>query len=548
MTMDERPSRVRNELEIRDEDVRGTMLPVFADRDRSLVDILDRSRGHGERVYLACDGRHITFARHYVMVARLATVLRDEYGVQPGDRVAISAANSAEWVITFWATVSLGAIAVAMNSHWAPAEVAYSCRHVRPTLVVADARRRAKLGEIFAEPGASVSAGIPVLGIETDVADICAGRRTAGAAGADPAECPAVRLDEDAPAVIIYTSGTTGRPKGAVHSHRNVIAARDFYRYNDARASAPGYERRYLMTGPLFHIAALHNIAVPRLDTGETVVISTGRFDVDKVLALIASERVTHWTGVPTMGHRLLEDGNNGGHDLSSLRSFSLGAASTPPAMRERLRVLLPGATSAMTATYGQTECSTAATIATPDQLAANPRSVGGPAVNTEVRICDGTGAPVPDGVEGEVCVRSAGVMLGYWDNPEATARAIDNDGWLHTGDLGVLRNGELEINSRRTDLIIRGGENIYPMEVENALDTHPDVRESIVFGRPSAEYGQEVAAVVVPRQPGSVDVDSLRVHVAGLLAGYKVPSSWTVSTTPLPRNATGKVVRSGFR
>nr|WP_307810787.1 class I adenylate-forming enzyme family protein [Tomitella cavernea] len=526
---------------IREEDVRGARLPVFADRDRSLVDLLERSRGYGDRTYLVCDGRRVGFEEHYRLVSALAVELRDTHGVRPGDRVAILAANGIEWIATFWATVSIGGIAVAMNSHWAAGEIAYGCAHVRPTLIVADARRRERLAEAAAQEPA---ARVPVLRIESDVA---APARTAPAGLA----CPSVRLGEDAPAVVIYTSGTTGRPKGAVHSHRNMIAARDFYRYNDAVAAAAGrapqYDRRYLMTGPLFHIAALHNIAVPRLDNGETAVIYTGRFDADAVLALIAREGVTHWTGVPTMAHRVLDDANSGAHDLSSLRSFSLGAAPTPPAMRAALRELLPQATAAMVATYGQTECSTAATIATPAQLAANPRSVGSAAVNTQVRVCDESGATVPGGVEGEVCVRGAMVMLGYWDNDEATAKAIDADGWLHTGDIGVLRDDELEISSRRTDLIIRGGENIYPVEIEDALDTHPEVTESIVFGRPSAEYGQEVAAVVVLRPDTGATDDVLRSHLAGLLAGYKIPSQWTLTTEPLPRNATGKVVRSAF-
>ncbi|QDQ96136.1 class I adenylate-forming enzyme family protein [Tomitella fengzijianii] len=524
---------------IHGEDVHGRRMPVFADRDRSLVDMLERSRAHGDRVYLVCDGRRVTFAEHYRMVAALAGELRDRYGVGPGDRVGILAANSIEWIVTFWATASLGGIAVAMNSHWAVGEIAYSCGHVRPSVIVADERRRERLAKAAAEWPA---ARVPMLAIESDLVDIGA------APGA--AESPGVRLAEDDPAVIIYTSGTTGKPKGVVHSHRNLIAARDFYRYNDAAAAAAGApqsERRYLMTSPLFHIAALHNVAVPRLDNGETAVIATGRFSVDRVLELIEREDVTHWTGVPTMAHRLLEEGNAAGRDLSSLRSFSLGAAPTPPAMRAALRELLPQATSSMVATYGQTECATAATIATPAQLAANPRSVGRAAVNTQIRVCDDDGVTVPDGVEGEVCVRGAVVMLGYWDDPEATARTIDGDGWLHTGDIGVLRDGELEINSRRSDLIIRGGENIYPVEVEDALDTHPGVAESIVFGSPSAEYGQEVAVVVVLRDGAEADHDALRTHLAGLVAGYKIPSSWTVSTEPLPRNATGKVVRSAF-
>ncbi|PTR24848.1 acyl-CoA synthetase (AMP-forming)/AMP-acid ligase II [Rhodococcus sp. OK519] len=516
-------------FEIVEEQVRGAAMPVFRNRYRSLHKLLVDSARYGDAEYLVCDDLRLTFIEHLDRVASLASELRSRYGIAEGDRVAILSANNAEWIMTFWAATALGAVTVGMNSLWSAREIAYGVELSEPHLIVADASRRELLGEV----------NVPVLSVEVDIPALSTARP--GAALPEPV------VDEEDPAVILFTSGTTGRPKGATHSQRNMMAAVDFHRFNDALAAEFGRApsgRRFLLATPLFHIAALHNLAVPRLAFGDTAVITTGRFDIDRVLRLIERERLTNWGAVPTMVSRLVEHGDLSAYDLSSLQTISVSSAPSSAALKERLRKALPAAERSLGTTYGLTESSSAATLATAADLAERPDTVGAPVPTMRVEVRDGAGQPVPDGVEGEIYLRGPLVMLGYWNNPEATAASIDDIGWMRTGDLGTMEDGHLRITSRRSDLILRGGENVYPAEVEDVLAEHPEVRECIVLGVEHADLGEEVCAVVVTSNDDAVTVDELQSFMSERIARYKVPSRWILRDEELPRNATGKVKR----
>jgi acyl-CoA synthetase (AMP-forming)/AMP-acid ligase II len=518
-------------FELTRDEVLGAPVTLFANRRRALHDLLAESLQHGERTYIATLEEQITFAEHAAMVASLARALSEEHGVRRGDRVAIAAANTPEWILTFWATVSLGAVCVGFNAWWTARELGYGLEHAEPVLVVADAKRR----ELLA--GSSV----PVIGTE-DV------RRLAAAYPDAP--LPSADVAEDDPAVVLYTSGTSGHPKGATHSHRNLLSVVEYHRLNDAIQAAFGdprdpCDRSYLLAMPLFHIASLHNLAVPRLATGSKVVLHLGSFRVERVMSLVERERVTNWGAVPTMATRLLES-DLAGYDTSSLTAFSLASAPSSPQLKERLRSHLPFA-SALVDSYGLTESSTAVTVASPLDLAEAPGTLGHPIIGVELEVRDPMGEPVPDGVEAEICVRSAYNMLGYWADQEATSRAIREGRWLHTGDLGVRDSaGRISLSSRRSDLIIRGGENVYPAEIEAVLAEHPEVSECVVLGADHPDLGQEVTAVVVPTADARLDdlQERLCAHVGGQLAYFKVPTRWRISSAPLPRNATGKVIR----
>jgi acyl-CoA synthetase (AMP-forming)/AMP-acid ligase II len=523
-------------FELVDEDVRGQRLPVFAHRRAALCDWLVESAAFGPREHLVQGERRLTFASHVAAVASLADVLASEYGVGRGDRVAILAANSPDWVVTFWAAISLGAIAVAGNAWWTAREAEFSLRQARPAVIVADAKR-ARLVEGLA---------VPVLDIASVPALVAARGEVAGGEVA----LREVRPDEDDPAVIVYTSGTTGRPKGAVHSHRNLLAVIEYHRYTDAMAQGiatalgmPAREgpRKFLMSLPLFHIASLHNLALPRLTTGDAIVIDSGRFEVDRVLRLIERERITNWAIVPTMAHRIAEQASAGNYELSSLAALSINSAPSSAALKDRVRAAIPSVQAAIADSYGLTEASTAATVATPMELALHPASVGTPIPSVTVSVRSTDGSPLPEGDEGEIWLRSQFTMLGYWQDPAATAAALTPDGWLRTGDLGSLRDGRLYMATRRGDLILRGGENVYPAEVEAVLDEHPAVVESAVFGVDDADLGQAVAAVVVCE---GVSREELRAFAVERLAYYKVPAQWRLTALRLPRTATGKVVR----
>ncbi|GEM32689.1 fatty acid--CoA ligase [Nocardia neocaledoniensis NBRC 108232] len=521
-------------FELTVEPVLGVPIPVLARRQRSLRELLEHSLGWGERDYLVTEDRRISFAEHAAAAGALATALAERYGVGKGDRVGIFAANGPDWVITFWAAQCLGAIPVGYNAWWAPPEIAYGLDHTTPTVVVADAKRAA----VLAEAGTQT----PVLTMDTDLPALIA-EHGGGA-------IPNTSVAEDDPAVILYTSGTSGRPKGVVHSQRNMVAISDYHRFTDAMlaaftgqapSDAPS-DRRYLVTAPLFHIASLHNLVIPRLRTGAAAVFPHGAFEVGRVLDLVERERVTNWAAVPTMATRLLEH-DVAQHDLSSLSALSLNSAPTSPALLAALRAKMPSAQLSLTTSYGLTESGTAATVATPLDLAVDDASVGRPIFGVEVQIRDADGNPVADGEEGEICIRSAYVMLGYWNDETATKAAIDDERWLRSGDFGTLRDGRLTVSGRRTDLILRGGENVYPTEIENVLSEHPAVSECAVFGVAHPDLGQEVAAVVVA-EPGAVEAEELRAYLAERLAYFKVPARWRITSDMLPRNATGKVTR----
>ncbi|KQY50935.1 class I adenylate-forming enzyme family protein [Nocardioides sp. Root140] len=515
-------------FELHEELVRGVPMQVFRNRHRSLTELLHASEAFGDTDYLVTIEGRVTFAQHHEAVAALATALREEYDVHPGDRVALCGANSTEWIVAFWATVALGAVAVGVNSMWVTDEIAHGLELTEPSVIFADGPRAALIAET----------AVPVLSFETDLAALVERHRGT--------PMPVADVDEDDPAVILFTSGTSGRSKGATHSHRNVLCAVWFHLLNDAVATELGFppsHRRYLLATPLFHIAGLHNLAIARLAVGDTAVLHLGRFDIDAVLRLIEKEGITNWGAVPTMLTRLLEC-DLSAYDLSSLRALSVNSAPSAPVLKERLRVALPVAGAALGTTYGLTESSTGATLATAADLEVDPQSVGTPVVTLQVEVRDAEGRAVPDGVEGEVCLRGPQMMLGYWRNPEATAESEAADGWFRTGDLGCLVDGHLRLSSRRSDLILRGAENVYPAEVENQLALLPDVLECIVLGVPDPDMGQAVAASVVVRPGSQVDEATLRAHLAPRLAKYKTPTVWHIGTEPLPRNATGKVNR----
>ncbi|WP_181065155.1 class I adenylate-forming enzyme family protein [Nocardia nova] len=527
-------------FELVEEEVLGARMPVLRHRRRAVAELLADSVRFGDRDYLVTEDRRLSYREHAAAAAALAAALREEYGVGRGDRVAILAANTVEWVITFWAAQSLGAIAVGLNGWWVPREIEYGLALTEPAVVVVDAKRAKLLADI--------DTAAAVVTMDEDLP-----RLITAHAGAEPT-VPDVA--EDDPAVILFTSGTSGKPKAALHSQRNLLAVTGYFEYTDALAAAftgktlePGapLDLRCLLTSPLFHIASLHNLVVPRLATGSAVIMPQGGFDADRILRLIEKERVTNWGAVPTMASRLLEHGDIGRYDTSSLTAFALASAPSSPAFKQRLREEVPFAADALVDSYGLTECSTAVAVATPADLAESPGTLGRPIISVALEIRDADGTPVPEGVEGEVYVRSPFVMVGYWRNPEATAAAIDAERWLRTGDFGVMEQGRLRLTGRRSDLILRGGENIYPVEIEQCLDEHPDVVECAVVGEPHPDLGQQVAAVVVLTEGSTASEADLREFARERLAYFKVPERWRITSDPLPRNITGKLIRSGI-
>lgn len=530
-------------FELVEEEVLGERVRVFANRARSLRDVLLGARRHPDAEYMVFrEGdreRRYTFAEHERLVASAAAAFADRFGVGPGDRVAILAANCPEWVISFWATISLGAICVGLNGWWTEDEIRYALGHSKPKLLVADRKRAARItGEL----------PVPMVIVEDDFESLVAAY--------PDATLPTRPIAESDPAIMLYTSGTTGRAKGVVHTHGNVtnmIMVSFFHgarlmMTNPKRSELPELPNSILVTSPLFHVSGLHCAAVTALAGGAKTVWPMGRFDPETVLDIIERERVTAWGYTATVLHRLLGHPKTSEHDLSSFRSVGGGGSPIPAPLLEKARALFPQCSHTMGVGYGLTEGTAFATLNAGEELAEDPASVGRPVPCVEIEIRDEQGRPVPSGQEGEIHLRGPLVMLEYWNDPEATEAAIKPGRWLNTGDVGRLQDGKLYIASRKRDLILRGGENVYPFEIEQRLETHPAVAEAAVIGVDDEELGQEVKAIVVFEDEHEISDEELERWVAETLAYYKVPTQWERRSSPLPRNATGKVLKNALR
>jgi acyl-CoA synthetase (AMP-forming)/AMP-acid ligase II len=519
--------------EIVEEDVLGVRMPVFKHRHANLRDqLLHGAQTYGDNdLYVWSDGRRQTFTGLIGEVAEVAAGLRDRYGIGKGSRVAICAANCPEWILTFWACAVLDAVVVAMNGWWTGAEMRNALDVTTPHLLVVDEKRRARL------EGADI--GIPVVVIEHDWKDVAVAAVT---------ELPVVEIHEDDPFELLFTSGTTGRPKAAILSHRAVIAYIQLQPYGATRAAhiagldRPSPQPVRLAVFPLFHVSGLSTV-VGGVELGSKSVWLLGRFDPAAAIKLTKREGINMWGGGLAHVMKLLEHPDATTVDATQIWSVNIGGSATPPHLIDRAEELFPHLVGRTQSGYGATEAGLI-TQATHWMLRAAPDCAGTPYPTVAIRITDDDSAVVPNGEYGNVEVRSPQNIPAYWNNPEATVGTVRAEAWVRTGDFGRYEDGLLFISSRVRDLIIRGGENIYPFEIENRLDEHPEVVESAVFGIDSAVYGQEVKAVVVVRPGAEVDADELRAFCAAQLASYKIPAVIEITEGSLPRTASGKVMK----
>jgi acyl-CoA synthetase (AMP-forming)/AMP-acid ligase II len=444
----------------------------------------------------------LTFTELTDKVRRAAGAYR-EAGVKKGDRVAIWAPNSAEWVIAAFGLLTAGGILVPVNTRF----------------------KQEEAGDIIRRSGARlilIQEGFLGLDFTTETAAKIIDLKSGFLDSGTPAECE-VRSDDIAD--IIFTSGTTGRPKGVMMPHSATL--RLFAEWNDLAGTREG--DRYLIVNPFFHMFGYKAGCIASMIRGMTI-LPVPVFDVSHVLDLVEREKVTVLPGPPTLYHSLLTAQADGKHDLSTLRVAVTGAADIPVELIRRIRNELPFQ-SIMTG-YGLTEAGTVTASRPGDSFADIATTVGTPCEGFELRIAG----------DGEVLVRGYAVMRGYLDDPAATKEAIDPDGWLHTGDLGTLdERGHLKIVGRKKDMFIVGGFNAYPAEIEGFLMEHPAVAQAAVIGVPDERMGQVGKAFVVTRSP--VTGDELIAWSKTRMAGFKVPR-YVAFLDALPLNATGKVMK----
>ena len=527
-------------FELCEEDVLGTRLLVLANRARNLREVLERAAERfGAQPYFVFPDETVTFAETPRRVAAIARVLADDYGVGKGDRVAFASANCLAYALAQWAVICLGGITVGLNGWWTGPELVHGIELTQPKVVFGDEPRLARLAEV----GALDQSGAPVVLLD-DLQQMVSER-------SEPERrLPDVPIAEDDPFMILFTSGTTGRPKGATLSHRNLIAmaglsplsrAVDTVRSGVAPLPPPS-PPAVVAVSPFFHISGTAGLHVTSVNFGTTLVFPPpGRWDPLVHLELTQRYRVSSWSGVPTQYWRILEHPDFDAYDVTSVGAISSGGAPFAPELMRMLEQKMPNAVPSNG--YGMTESVGAGSLliarGNEDKLA----SVGGPWAGMEIQIRDEMNRVLPEGEIGEICMRGAMIFLGYWDNPEATAAVIDDDRWYHTGDYGRIADGVLWLESRIRDLVIRGGENIYPMEIEHRLVEHPDIADAAVIGVPHRELGQEVKAFVVLRDGASMTESAVQAWAAQALARFKVPT-YVEFRTELPYTATGKVMK----
>jgi long-chain acyl-CoA synthetase len=473
-----------------------------------------------------------------------AAMLVERYGIRRGDRVAIAMRNYPEFVTTFAAVTSVGAIAVLMNAWWTAEELAYGLEDSGTKLLVADAERIERAYPAMDRLGfraVAVRTDAPPTGVDR-LADVWK-------LGAAP---PEVEVGPEDDATILYTSGTTGHPKGAVSTHRAVLSALVAFACRTAinrmmypPSEPPAHPTSFILVVPLFHVTGLVPVMLSCFAGGFKLVMMY-KWSPERALELIERERVTQFVGVPTQSWDLLESPEFSRHDTSSLTNVGGGGAPAPPELVRRIDQGFKKGTPGIG--YGMTETNAYGPGNSGPDYLRKPRSTGRTVPIMEVKVVGEDGCELARGEIGEIWFRGPNLIRGYWNKPEATAETIV-DGWLKSGDLGRMdEEGFVYVEDRKKDMVLRAGENVYCAEVEAALYEHPAVHEAAVFGLPHERLGEEVACAVVPKRGHSLEAETLRRHLAQHIAPFKIPTVWEIHAEPLPRNPAGKILKRGLR
>lgn len=540
-------------------DVRGIPTKVWINAPTNLAEAFASSKPFSERTYLVYEDESYTYGEIHASANSLVQALR-EVGVGPGDRVVIAMRNYPEWVVAFWATVISGAIAVPLNAWWSGAELAYGIEDSGSKVLILDGERTERISPHLPELSqhqkmvlitvrsaaqALASPHLAVMAFEEALSQTPAGT------------LPLPHIDPEADAAIFYTSGTTGRPKGAVLSHRNIVSClmNAFFsssrkslmeKIKDPRPDGPSKRQTaILLSVPLFHATGCFANLIPNTVAGGKIVLMY-RWNPEKALELIERERITTFGGVPAMVWQVLNSDDFEKRDLSSVESIGYGGAPSAPELVRRIRMHFP--TSTPTNGYGLTETSAIATLNVGENYARKPDSAGPPLPVIDIQVVDSEGAPVSVNTTGELWIKGPTVVRGYWNKPEASREAFV-DGWLRSGDIAYLDDENyVHIVDRAKDMVIRGGENIYSIEVEAALFEHSAVADAAVIGVPDLVLGEEIGAIVQLRPGATATEGEIREHVASRLAAFKVPRYVYLRDDALPRNAAGKILKRQLR
>jgi long-chain acyl-CoA synthetase len=544
------------------ETIRGIRTRVWKNAPPTNKEVFVAGRMYGDREFLIYEDDRCTYESFARATLKLAAQLQKD-GVKKGDRIAIIMRNLPEWVVCFYAAELVGAIVTPLNAWWTGPELEYGLVDSGTKVAFVDSERLERINEhlvncpalakIYVSRYADDLSHTIVFRLEDVIGKVNDWGRL------PPGELPNVALAPDDDCTILYTSGTTGRPKGALGTHRNMTsniiaagfsAARNFLRKGEPipvvanPLDAP--QRSTLLSVPFFHATGCFAVLGPTVVSGGKIVLMR-RFDAEKAMALIEKEKINSAGGVPTIAWQLLEHPNRNKYDLSSLEAVAYGGAPSAPELVKQIKQNWPK--SAPGNGWGMTETSATCTTHSGEDYEHRPTSCGPPVAVCDLKIMDVDGKrELPAGEVGELWARGPNIVKGYWNKPEATA-ATFVDGWVRTGDLARLdEEGLCYIIDRAKDMLIRGGENIYCIEVENVLYDHPAVMDAALVPVPHKQLGEEPGAVVHLKPGMHTTEDELRAFVAGKLAAFKVPVKVVFWPETLPRNANGKILKTELK
>jgi long-chain acyl-CoA synthetase len=531
-------------FELIDGEVRGVKMKVFKNAPAHLGQVFAGSRGHGDKTFLVYEDEIITFAQAADRIDALASLLVNTYGVKKGDRVAVAMRNFPEWVMSFAAIISVGAVNVSMNSWWTEDEMDFALEDSGATVLICD-QQRFDIGA-----ASCVKKNVKVLVVRAE---------KPLPAGVDKWEDvlplgdkhPGADISPDDDATILYTSGTTGRPKGAVSTHRAIIssimafsARNTIFQMSGTKlkdVDGPEVPTSFILIVPLFHVTGCVPVMLSCFVAGLKLAIMY-KWDPEKALEMIEREQITNFVGVPTQSWDLVNSPAFEKYDTSSLRAVGGGGAPSPTSLVGKVNDKVKNGNPQLG--YGMTETNAFGPAITGSDYLSHPTSTGRASWPMMVEVRDENLKPVPTGQSGEIWFFGPMLIRGYWNRPDATAETIV-DGWLRSGDLGRLdADGYVYVEDRVKDMILRAGENVYGAEVESAIYEHPAVHEAAVFGVPHERLGEEVGVAILVNDGMTLTPEELWAFLDVKIAKFKIPTQVVIMTDPLPRNAAGKFLK----